>query len=80
MDGATLAQCAQHLAMAGLYSPEISEEVARQLAGNPWSFNPADLQCDLAKVLGLGPEINRSMGFITSCQLNTQIWTGYRIC
>ena len=57
MDGSSLAQCAQHLAVArelpffkemfsfqGLYSPELSEEVARQLAGNPWSFTAADLQ------------------------------------
>ncbi|CAK9023994.1 Extended synaptotagmin-3, partial [Durusdinium trenchii] len=45
MDGSSLAQCAKHLADAGLYSPEVSEEVARQLAGNPWSFTAADLQC-----------------------------------
>lgn len=31
--------------MSGIYSPEISEEVARQLEGNPWSFTPGDLQC-----------------------------------
>eukprot|EP00438_Fugacium_kawagutii_P009994 Skav225078 [mRNA] locus=scaffold987:203108:204970:- [translate_table: standard] len=45
MDGTSLAICAKHLALAGLYSPEISEEVARQLEGNPWSFTPSDLQC-----------------------------------
>eukprot|EP00434_Breviolum_minutum_P042272 symbB.v1.2.037620.t1/scaffold5604.1/size25404/1 len=44
MDGATLAQCAGHMALAGIYSPELSKEVAMQLEGNPWSFTPADLQ------------------------------------
>ncbi|CAJ1433704.1 unnamed protein product [Effrenium voratum] len=45
MDGQSLAVCAKELAHAGLYSPDLSHEIQRQLAGNPWSFTAGDLQC-----------------------------------
>ncbi|CAE6929099.1 esyt3 [Symbiodinium sp. CCMP2592] len=44
MDACSLAQCGRHLAEAGLYSPELSEEIAQHLAANPWCFTPGELQ------------------------------------
>ena len=44
MDACSLAQCGRYLAEAGLYSPELSEEIAQHLAANPWCFTPGELQ------------------------------------